>query len=143
MATPLTDRLGYLLKHAQLRLFELTAAAMEPFGITGRQCAVLVAIDDSVPRSQQDVARRLGVDRSTMVDLIDELEAKGLVERRTAADDRRKNVVALTGTGRDILRAASAAGAEAERLFLAGVSDADQATFRGVLGRLVAPPAAR
>ena len=42
-------RLGYLLKHAQLRLAELTAAAMAPFGITGRQCAVLIAIDSQPP----------------------------------------------------------------------------------------------
>ena len=137
MENPLTDRLGYLLKHAQLQLFELTASAMEPFGISGRQSAVLAAIDDRVPQSQQEVARRLGVDRSTMVDLIDELEAKGLVQRRPAADDRRKNVVALTDVGRDTLRDATKAGAEAERLFLAGISDTDRQTFRRILRDIV------
>jgi DNA-binding MarR family transcriptional regulator len=139
MANPSGDRLGFLLKHAQLRLSELTAPAMEPYGISGRQLAVLAAIDDRVPQSQQEVAGRLGVDRTTMVGLIDELEEKGLVQRSTAPDDRRKNVVVLTGVGNDTLRGATKATAEAERLLLAGVSDSDRAAFRRVLRTIALP----
>src|SRR6266704_7192861 len=84
----LAGRLGYLLKHAQLRLAELTSSAMAPFGISGRECAVLIVIDDRAPLSQQEVARRLAVDRTTMVALIDDLESKGLVQRRPDPDDR-------------------------------------------------------
>src|SRR5262245_51396321 len=96
---------------------------MAPFGITGRQCAVPIAIDSQAPLSQQEVAHRLGVDRTTMVLLIDELENKELVQRRRDPDDRRKNVVALTGAGRTTLREASRASAEAERVFLGPLSD--------------------
>ncbi len=113
----LAGRLGYLLKHAQLRLAELAGSAMAPFGITGRQCAVLIAIDSQAPLSQQEVAGRLGGDRTTMVLLIDELETKALVQRRRDPDDRRKNVVVLTDAGRTTLREASRANTEAERLF--------------------------
>jgi DNA-binding MarR family transcriptional regulator len=123
----LAGRLGYLLKHAQLQLAELTASAMAPFGITGRQLAVLIAVDSRAPLSQQEVARRLGVDRTTMVLLIDELENKGLVQRRRDPDDRRKNVVVLTDAGRATLREASRASDEAERLFLGPLSG-DKAT---------------
>jgi len=136
----LAGRLGYLLKHAQLRLAELTASAMAPFGITGRQLAVLIAIDSRAPLSQQEVARRLGVDRTTMVLLIDELENKRLVQRRQDPGDRRKNVVALTGAGRTTLRAASSASAEAERLFL-GSLPGDEATQLRQALRVVAFPA--
>jgi DNA-binding MarR family transcriptional regulator len=129
----LAGRLGYLLKHAQLRLAELTAAALAPFGVTGRECAVLIAIDDRAPLSQQEVAQRLGVDRTTMVILIDELEGKGLVQRRRDPDDRRKNVVALTGTGRVTLREASRATAEAERRFLGPLSGEEIAGLRQAL----------
>lgn len=139
MANPLPDRLGFLLKHAQLRLSELTAPAVEPYGISGRQLAVLAAIDDRVPQSQQEVAGRLGVDRTTMVGLIDELEEKGLVQRSPAPDDRRKNVVVLTGVGNDTLQGATKATAEAERLLLAGVSDSDRAAFRRVLRTIALP----
>lgn len=133
----LADRLGYLLKHAQLVLADLGAAGMEPLGITGRQCAVLIAIDDRVPPSQQEAAARLGVDRTTMVSLIDELEEKGLVQRRQDPDDRRKNVVALTDAGADTLRKALTATADAERDLLSVLSDDDAATFRRLLKAVV------
>jgi DNA-binding MarR family transcriptional regulator len=139
VTTPrVAERLGYLLKHAHLRHGELTAAAMRPHGITGRQCAVLLAIDDHEPQSQQEVARRLGVDRTTMVALIDELQAKSLVERRPADDDRRRNVVALTARGREVLDAALTTTRAVEREFLAPLSPADAATFRRLLAAVAA-----
>ena len=136
----LADRLGYLLKHAQLRLTELTASALAPFGITGRQLAMLIAVDSQAPLSQQEVAGRLGVDRTTMVLLIDELESKQLVQRRRDPDDRRKNVVMLTDAGRTTLREASSASAEAERLFLGQLSEDEASRLRQAL-RAVAFPA--
>jgi DNA-binding MarR family transcriptional regulator len=136
----LASRLGYLLKHAQLRLFDLTSSAMAPYGVSGRECAVLIVIDDRVPLSQQEVARRLAVDRTTMVALIDDLESKGLVQRRQDTDDRRKNVVALTDAGLDTLRRATKAGHEAELRFLGPLSDDETAKFKETL-RAVAFPA--
>jgi DNA-binding MarR family transcriptional regulator len=136
----LASRLGYLLKHAQLRLAEFTSAAMAPYGVTGRECAVLTAIDSQAPLSQQDVALRLGVDRTTMVMLIDDLEDKGLVQRRKDRDDRRKNFVQLTDLGRATLRDSSRAGADAERRFLSALSD-DQAARLIEALRAVAFPA--
>jgi DNA-binding MarR family transcriptional regulator len=136
----LAGRLGYLLKHAQLRLTELTGSAMAPFGVTGRECAVLIAIDSGAPLSQQEVARRLGVDRTTMVVLIDELESKGLVQRRRDPGDRRKNVVTLTEAGRATVRKASSAGEQAERRFLSPLSDDETARLKEAL-RAVAFPA--
>src|SRR5215471_5788122 len=49
----LAGRLGYLLKHAQLGLAELTAAALEPFGLTGRELAVLTVLSsgERTPRT--------------------------------------------------------------------------------------------
>jgi DNA-binding MarR family transcriptional regulator len=132
-----TLRLGYLLKHAQLRYLELQAVAMEPYGITGRQCAVLIAIDDQKPRSQQEVAESLGVDRTTMVALVDELEAKALVDRRPDPDDRRKNVVALTDLGRETLAGGLTATAATDEEFFAGLSADDAATFRRLLAAVV------
>jgi DNA-binding MarR family transcriptional regulator len=139
----LASRLGYLLKHAQLRLAELTGAAMAPFGVTGRECAVLIAVDSQLPLSQQEVAGRLGVDRTTMVALIDELEGKGLLQRRRDPDDRRKNVVALTGAGRSTLRRASRAGDEAERRFLAALSGDEAAALKQALRAVAFPAASR
>jgi DNA-binding MarR family transcriptional regulator len=136
----LAERLGYLLKHAQERLSGLTAEALAPFGVTGRQVAVLIAIDDRVPLSQQEVAGRLGVDRTTMVSLIDELEAVQLVQRRPDPADRRRNVVALTPDGRATLDGASRASRDAERRFLGALPGPEAAALRRTL-RAVAFPA--
>jgi DNA-binding MarR family transcriptional regulator len=61
---------------------------------------VLSVLRADHPLSQQEVAEQLGVDRTTMVALVDALESKGLVERHRNAADRRKNIVQLTSAGR-------------------------------------------
>src|ERR671930_455072 len=84
-----TDHLGYLLKHAWLRSQEVTGPALAPYGIGGRELAVLLLLAEGESLSQQQAAGRLEVDRTTMVALLDELEAKGLVARRPHPGDRR------------------------------------------------------
>jgi DNA-binding MarR family transcriptional regulator len=135
----LAGRLGYLLKHAQLALAGLTAAALAPSGITGRQLAVLIAIDGAAPLSQAEAAGRLGVDRTTMVALIDELEEAGLVRRQRDSADRRKNVVVLTEAGRATLATATTASQAAERQFLRPLPSAQAAALRGALQAVAFP----
>jgi DNA-binding MarR family transcriptional regulator len=129
--------LGYLLKHVQLRYFELSAAALGPLAVNGREAAVLRAVDDTRPLSQGEIARKMDVDRTTMVALIDDLQEKGLVRRRQDPDDRRRNVVELTEKGRDTLRRATALAAQAERAFLSPLSAADAAQFKNLLRALL------
>jgi DNA-binding MarR family transcriptional regulator len=129
--------LGYLLKHVQMRYFELSSAALGPLGVNGREAAVLRAVDDTTPLSQGEIARKMDVDRTTMVALIDDLQEKGLVRRRQDPDDRRRNVVELTGTGRDTLRRAAALTARAEQDFLGPLSAADAARFKHLLRALL------
>jgi DNA-binding MarR family transcriptional regulator len=120
----LAERLGYLLKHAQQRLVQAAGPAMAPFGIDGRELAVLTLLAAGVPLSQQEAADRLRVDRTTMVSLIDALEAKGLVERRRSPGDRRKNIIDLTEAGQQCLRRATTARDKVDREFLAPLGDA-------------------
>lgn len=140
-APELTDRLGYLFKHARLRLSELTAAALAPHGIGGRELAVLLVLDTAEPASQRQAAVRLGVDRTTMVALLDALQDKGLVARRPHAGDRRRNVVELTAAGRETLRAAVRASDEAEQRFLAPLAATAAVQLRAALRTLVRPEA--
>jgi DNA-binding MarR family transcriptional regulator len=138
-APALNDRLGYLIKHAHQRLNELTSRALEPLGMTGRECAVLLVIDNRVPLSQQDVAQQLGVDRTTMVAILDELETKGFVERRQDLEDRRRNVVAVTKHGRAVLEKAASATEDAEREFFATLTSDQAAQFTRSLRALGFP----
>jgi DNA-binding MarR family transcriptional regulator len=138
-APELSDRLGYLLKHAQLRLSELTAAALAPYDLDGRQLAVLLVLAACEPASQQQAAGRLGIDRTTMVAQLDALEAKGLVARRPHADDRRRNMVELTEAGRRTLRGAREAGDDAERRFLAPLSQPAARHLKDALRAVIQP----
>lgn len=133
----LGTRLGYLLKHAQLRLAEHAGPALAPFGLDARELAVLAVLAAGRPLSQLEAARRLGVDRTTMVALVDALEGKGLVERRRSEEDRRRNVVSLTRRGERVRAEAEAARVAAEREFLAPLGGEDAAHLVATLRRLV------
>jgi DNA-binding MarR family transcriptional regulator len=134
------ERLYPLLKHAQLRLAELVGPALAPYGIDGRELAVLNALAGQDPLSQQQIARGLGIDRTTMVALVDALEEKGLVERRPHPGDRRKKVVELTARGQDTRRRATQASEDVERRFLAALDDDDAKRLKEALRALIGGP---
>lgn len=136
----LSRNLVYLLKHAQLRMAELTTKALTPYGIDGRELGVLLTLAGGEPASQQQAAQRLGIDRTTMVALLDTLEDKGLVSRHPDADDRRRNVVELTTAGQDTLRQAVAASDDAERAFLAPLSPQAARQLRDSLRTVMTHP---
>lgn len=131
----LSTRLTYLFKRALADLEHLHAEHLAPVGITGRELGVLLLLDGEAT-SQQQVAGRFGVDRTTMVGLVDALEGKGLLARRPDADDRRRNVLELTEDGHRTLARAVRASDEAERQLLAGLDDQEAAQLRTMLARL-------
>jgi DNA-binding MarR family transcriptional regulator len=138
-----SQRLGYLFKHAGMRLEKLNIEALAPFGIDARELGILLVIASHEPGSQQQAAQRLGIDRTSMVARIDALEEKGLVSRHPQAEDRRRNVVELTKTGRDTLRRATEASKRAEATLLASLTPQQQAQLREALTAVVAPPASK
>jgi DNA-binding MarR family transcriptional regulator len=131
-----TSRLGYQLKHAALKLEALHDRALAPFGINGRELGILLVIARGEQASQQRVAERLGVDRTTMVALLDALEAKGVVSRHPHPEDRRRNVVELSPAGTEALRRAVAASDAAERSLLSGLSADRARELRESLGEI-------
>lgn len=135
--TAMTEHLGYLLKHVHQRFFELAAAALAPTGVNGREAAVLRAIDSPHPLAQGEIARGMGIDRTTMVALIDDLQERGLVRRRQDQGDRRRNVVELTDAGHDVTRQAAQAGQQAEQAFLHPLSASQAEQFKKSLRALL------
>ncbi len=134
----LAQRLTYLLKRAFLDLEDLHRDALGPVGINGRELAVLLLLQAREPGSQQQAAARLEVDRTTMVGLLDGLEAKGLVARRADGQDRRRNVVALTDAGHQRLEQALRASDQAEQRLLGDLEEAEQTQLRALLTRVTA-----
>ena len=134
----LRDRLGYLLKHAQLAVTERTTAVLAPLGINGRELAVLTVLrEDAGPAlAQQQAAGKLNVDRTTMVDLVDVLEGKGLVERRPDPADRRRNLVHLTTKGEQTRKKGERLYRETEQALL---SETEMADLKRLLQKLSEP----
>jgi DNA-binding MarR family transcriptional regulator len=114
-------------------LAEISGPALAPLRIDGRELGVLVVLADGEPLSQQQAARRLAIDRTTMVAMIDGLEDKGLVARRLDPRDRRRNIVEPTPAGRETLRKAMQVTDEVERRFLAPLGEPEAQRFKDAL----------
>ena len=135
----LRARLGYLLKHAFLELQEIYSGHLAHCAVNVRELSVLLLLEGREPQSQQQAAAGLGVDRTTMVGLLDGLEDKGLLTRQPDPVDRRRNVLVLTTAGRRAMKDAKAASDRAERELLASLSSVEADQLRALLARIVTP----
>jgi DNA-binding MarR family transcriptional regulator len=135
---PGPHRLGYLLKQAQLRYGEMAVADLAPLGIRPHEWAALSCLDEPHQRSQKQIAELLGIDRTTMVALVDDLQAKGLVERQPQAADRRKNIVSLTSEGRKLMHRGARLLDDCEQRFLAALGAADAEQLKHALAIVIA-----
>ena len=136
----LASRLGFLLKHAQLRYQSLQAPALAPLDLDGRLLAVLALLGADGPALQARLAERLQVDRTTMVALVDRLEQAGLVERHRDPTDRRGYHVNITTTGSTTLQHALDTIQTVERHFLSALSKPEQHQFRALLAKVAVEP---
>jgi len=105
-----------------------------PGGHRGYQVLSAAARDE--PHSQAGLAARLGIDRTVMTYLLDDLAEADLVERRQDPNDRRTRLVVATNHGRTILDELDKRFERAEQHILGGLSPEDQAAFRAMLGTL-------
>jgi DNA-binding MarR family transcriptional regulator len=100
----LTTLLGYNLRRAQVAVFQNFAAEVGASELTPGQFGVLVVIDANPGLSQTQLGNALGIDRSTVVAVIDRLESRGLVARQPAPSDRRSHALYLSDSGKTTLR---------------------------------------
>jgi DNA-binding MarR family transcriptional regulator len=110
--------LGFQLRMASAAMARDFAAAMADLGLTQKQCAVLELIATNAGVSQVDMAARLGMDRATMMALVDRLDARGLLVRTASRRDRRRQELSLTTDGKALLREARGRIAAHERPFV-------------------------
>jgi len=99
----LTSLIGYHLRRAQIAVFQHFAATMGAAEITPGQFGVLTVIDSNPGLSQTQLGNALGIDRSTVVAVIDRLESRGLVMRAVSPSDRRSHALRLSDEGGRLL----------------------------------------
>jgi MarR family transcriptional regulator, transcriptional regulator for hemolysin len=142
---PLTDNLCWLLSRASYTLTTELTRAMEDMGLSPRAHAVLTAAVTG-DHTQTELARMVGLDKTTMVVTLDELERNGLAERRPSPKDRRVRVVAVTDAGRRKAAEADEVVARVQRDVLAALpEDRREALLEGLADLLcgsLATPAA-
>ncbi len=105
-----------------------------PGGPRGYQ--VLAAAAREAPGGQGALAQRLGIDRTVMTYLVDDLEQAGLVERRPNPTDRRNKLIVATDHGRATWADTQRRLEHAEEHVLTPLEPADRSIFRALLRRL-------
>ena len=132
-ATPLNERPTFLLSqighYAAARFAELLA----PLGLQNRHFGLLIQLAAGEGQTQQQLADTMGIHRNVMVGLVDDLEDRGLVQRRRHPADRRAYALHLTPAARDLLGQAQHAADEHDAEMLAGLDDTDRARLLTLL----------
>ena len=125
--------LGYRLRLAQQAVFRDFAASVQ--GLSPGRVGLLILIDSNPGVTQSRLAEAAERDRSTMVGVLDQLEARGLVERRRGTD-RRTNGLWLTRAGRGLLGRALRGITRHERRIASQLSAAERRQLLGLLERI-------
>jgi MarR family transcriptional regulator for hemolysin len=133
---PLTTNLGWLLSQAAHSLHTRLTAALEDVGISPRSyCVLSKAMTGDY--TQIELAHAVGLDKTTMVVTLDELEAAGLAKRLPSTEDRRARMVAVTNAGeRTVARAEEVVDAVHAEV-LAELPARERKAFVDALNRLV------
>lgn len=127
---------GFLMNYLGTRSGRRFAAALEPFGLHPRHFGVMTVLDANPGVTQQDLADNSRVDRSSMVAVLDELERRGLAERRADPADRRKRSIHLTAEGRAQLQKMRAIARKVGEQSFAALSAEERATLHHLLRKL-------
>ncbi|MGV0774483.1 MarR family winged helix-turn-helix transcriptional regulator [Mycolicibacterium elephantis] len=98
--------------------------------------AVLLALDDAPVRTQAALAAAIGADKTRIIPTLDELQAKGYIERSPDPDDRRVRLLAITDAGRAVKDAAQADIQRGEERWLSVLSAEDRRVFLRALAEM-------
>jgi DNA-binding MarR family transcriptional regulator len=136
LPTEISCSIGYLLFRCNALSYRSVNAELAPLGIEVKQFAILCSLQTGGPKSQGWLGEHLGIDRTTMVQFVDGLEAKGLVERQRNPADRRSYALTITPEGVDTWRQARDGVARSESAVLETLEEEDRETLRRLLGQI-------
>lgn len=136
---------GYLLSRAGASGQRQFAERLAQLGLTPKTWGAMNVLDAEGPTTQQSLGQLTGVDPSTMVSTIDELEKRGLVQRRPHPTDRRAHQLTITEAGHETLRRGRKLAGQAQADLLSPLSESEREQFHDMLRRIVehvgsAPP---
>ena len=130
--------LAFLLSQVGSHSATMFAERLEPLGFKPAHAGILRVVRDADGLSQQALGERLGMFPSRLVGLIDEMEGKGLLERRNSPADRRSYALFLTEAGRGALEQIGKVSREHQASICAALSEAERGELAGLLRRIAA-----
>jgi DNA-binding MarR family transcriptional regulator len=137
---PIPEELGAFPGYLLARLGEASRRrfhrALEPEGLHPRHFGVMTMVAAHPGMSQQQLHEKTAIDPSSMVAVIDELEARGLAERRPDPNDRRTRMIFLTTQGQETLERVRGLAAQLQREFFGALTAEELGTLHALLRRL-------
>jgi DNA-binding MarR family transcriptional regulator len=139
----------FLLKRLGMNAKEKSINAYDEAGLHPYHHAILAVLDEGSQETQGAIADALGYDRGQLVGLLDDLEERGLVERKRDPADRRRHIVRMTPAGKRTLVKLRALARKLEDDLLQPLDAEERAQLHGLMLRLAqrhlppcAPPTA-
>jgi DNA-binding MarR family transcriptional regulator len=136
MHAALVRNTGYLVSRVGWFASRRFGERLATLGLTTRMWGLLNVLDAEEAVTQQQLGRAIGMDPSSMVSTIDELEAKGFVERRRHPTDRRAHALYLTDAGRETLGRGRVLAREAQEELLGPLSADERRQLHDLLLRM-------
>lgn len=133
----LEDNIGFLLHRSARILRGLMSEALTDLELSFHEYVVLRMIEMDFVGTQQEVGRLNGIDRTSMVDLMDRLEVRGFVTRSRDENDRRKHKMALTPKGKKVLAHAKRLVGKAHKKFLSPLEEGQAELFKSFLKTII------
>jgi MarR family transcriptional regulator, lower aerobic nicotinate degradation pathway regulator len=128
---------GHLIRRSQQIAVALFMEETAAFGVTPVQYAALVAIREQPDVDATRLSLLIALDRSTIGSVLERLESKGLIRRRSGADDRRIKLLRITERGSALLTRIGTAVERAQERMLAPLAPTERRQFMTMLTRLV------
>jgi len=134
----LPNMVGYVARRAQLKIFEDFIRTMATIDLRPASFSVLAVIEANPGSTQSAVSAALGLQRTNLVAIIDQLEERGLARRAPAKADKRSHALTLTPKGKRLLDQAMELQGEHERRVLAPLTPDEGRQLLDYLHRMIA-----
>ena len=128
--------LGFRLRRVQNQLSRDFTARTREWGLRQGMFSALEVIAANPDISQTGLSREVGLDKSVMVAMVDELEARDWVKRTRSTNDRRRYKLAITQKGKDTLDALFAELETTEELGLAAMTEEERRIVNTALDKV-------
>lgn len=128
---------AYCLTKAAMRLRAAMDERLKPYNLISPQLGLLRLIEMHVSISQGELGQTMGIDKATMVKLVDNLEKSNFLVRKGCEKDRRIKYLSLTAAGKKMLLKGTKLREEIEKDFLSPLTAEERAVLEKALPKLI------